>query len=103
MTITCLSFKPCARGTLLGFARIRVAGWRLTIDGVAIHESSNGKQWAQLPSKPLLDDARELIRESDGKIRYAKIFEFTGHAAAGAFSRDVVTAVSAYLTKPKPQ
>jgi hypothetical protein len=75
-SVTCLAWRSCARGTLLGFARIHVQAWGLAINSVAVHES-HGKQWVQLPSKPILDDQRELVRGPDGKIQYAKVVEFT--------------------------
>jgi hypothetical protein len=90
--VECLGWRPCERGTLRGFAHIRVGRWRLTIGGVAVHDK-NGKRWVQLPARPQLDDNRELVREPDGKIRYSKILEFDDRDVADQFSLLVLRAI----------
>jgi hypothetical protein len=93
--VVCLDWRPCERGTLRGFAKVKVPSWHLTIDGLSIHES-HGKRWAQLPSGPLLNDERELVREQDGKIRYAKILSFDDRDVSDRFSIAVVRAVEEF-------
>lgn len=39
------------RNTLLGFAKIRVPAWHLTIADVAVH-TKDGKRWAHTPTSP---------------------------------------------------
>jgi hypothetical protein len=98
LTVECLEWKPFERNTLKGFAKIRVPAMRLAIDGVAIHQR-DGRSWAQLPAKPMLSEKRELAREADGKIRYAKILEFESKEVADAFSRAAVAAVGNRIFK----
>jgi hypothetical protein len=98
--VTCLAWRPCVRGTLLGFARIHVRAWGLAINSVAVHES-HGKQWVQLPSKPTLDDQRELVRGPDGKIQYAKVAEFTDRTVADHFRAAVIAAVDQYIASQR--
>ena len=93
--VVCLAWRPLERNTLKGFARIHVPAWHFTIIDVAVHES-HGKRWAQLPARPQLDDNRELIREADGRIRYARILEFDRDTAA-RFSAAVVNAVTSVI------
>jgi hypothetical protein len=98
--VTCLAWRPCVRGTLLGFACIHVRAWGLAINSVAVHES-HGKQWVQLPSKPMLDDQRELVRGQGSKIQYAKIAEFTDHTVADHFRAAVIAAVDQYIASQR--
>jgi hypothetical protein len=90
--VECLEWRPCERGTLLGFAKISIPSWRLEIDGVAVH-IKDGRQWAQLPSKPMLDSSRELVREDDGRIKYSKVIWFTDREVADRFSAAVISAI----------
>jgi hypothetical protein len=89
--ISILDWRPLERGTLRGFARVKIPSWHLVIDGVAVHEK-DGRRWAQLPAKPMLNSDRELERE-DGKIRYAKILWFETREISDRFSAAVVAAV----------
>jgi hypothetical protein len=91
--IICLDWRPCNRNTLRGFARIKIPAWGLILDGLAVHEKE-GRQWAQLPARPQLDKDGNVLREDDGKVRYAKIMEFDNKARAYSFSDEVVAAVA---------
>jgi hypothetical protein len=76
--LVCIDWKPCERGTLLGFATIKLPSG-LSIGGIA-HAKGEAK-WAQLPSKAMLDqETRELMRGPDGKVKYAKVVWFEDHA-----------------------
>lgn len=52
------------KNTLIGFARIRIAELRLVISGVAIHERGEAR-WAQLPSRPWVQNGAVVIRHAD--------------------------------------
>jgi hypothetical protein len=97
LTVTCLSFKPLRRGTLRGFADIRIAELRLDIKDIAIHQKGESR-WAALPARPMLDKNGAVIRDRQtGKIQYANIFEFDSRDVRDAFSHAVVAAVLALV------
>src|SRR5262245_36266553 len=83
--IICLDWRPCNRNTLRGFAKVKIPAWGLILDGLAVHEKE-GRQWAQLPARPQVDKDGNVLREDDGKIRYAKIMEFADKEAGWKFS-----------------
>lgn len=92
LNVTCTHFRELQRNTLLGFATIRIAEMKISISDVAVHEK-NGKRWAQLPSKPLLDKDKNVLTDDNGKVRYAPIFTFDRKEVEQAFSNAVVKAV----------
>jgi hypothetical protein len=94
--IICLEWRPCERNTLRGFAKVTIPAWHLTIDGVAVHES-HGHKWAQLPARPQLSPAGDLVREANGKIRYARILNFSDKRAERLFSEWCVNAVERFV------
>jgi hypothetical protein len=94
--VICIEWRPCERNTLRGFAKIKIPAWSLVIDGVAIHKRDE-RQWAQLPSRPQIDKDGTVLREDDGKVKYAKIMEIDDKAKAWAFSDEVVAAVARKL------
>jgi hypothetical protein len=98
--IECLEFRAVERGTLRGFAKIKMPHWRLTMDDVAIHEK-NGKTWAALPARPILDANREVVRDEEGKVKYARTLYFDDRATADRFSDAVVKAVAPLRAKTK--
>ena len=91
-TIVVLDWRPCVRNTLQGFAKIKVPAWGLTIDGVGIHKKED-RSWAQLPARPQIDSAGNVLREDTGKVKYAKILEIDDKRRAWDFSDAVVAAV----------
>lgn len=90
--IEVLEFRTVERGSLKGFAKIRVPEWRLSIDDVGIHES-HGKWWAALPSRPMLDNNKNVVIGEDGKVKYVRSLWFDDRAIADKFSAAVVEAV----------
>lgn len=95
MAIEVLEWRLVPRNTLLGFAKILVPEWHMTFDGVALHEKE-GRRWAQLPSRPVLDAKRELVKD-DGKIRYAPLIEFDDREISNRFSNAVCKAVEFHI------
>jgi hypothetical protein len=89
--VECVEFKPMERGTLRGFATVRIPSMRLTIKDVAVHDK-DGRQWAQLPAKPQLDRDRQLVMK-DGKVQYVPILLFDSREVSDAFSAAVLRAV----------
>jgi hypothetical protein len=96
--IEVIEFRELRRNSLLGFAKIRVAEWHLVISDVAIYEK-DGRKWAQLPSKQLLDkNSGEPLRDADGKPRYVRLLQFDDRTISDRFSDSVVRAVEAHQT-----
>jgi hypothetical protein len=94
-SIIILEWRPVERGSLIGFAKVRLPAWHLTIDGVALHRK-DGKRWSQLPSRPMLDSNRQLILDESGKPKYSRVLEFTDREIADRFSEAVVAAVDRF-------
>lgn len=90
--VTCLEWRACERGALLGFTKIAIPAWHLEIDGITVYRK-NERSWAQLPTRPMLDADRELVRDDDGKPRYAKILWFDDREIADRFSDAIIAAI----------
>jgi hypothetical protein len=91
-TIRVEAFTPRRSNTLFGFCTVVIPELRLRINDIAVHEK-NGRRWAQLPSKPMIDRDRNLKRDENGKIAYAIILQFTDRATADAFSAKLIEAL----------
>lgn len=98
LTLVCLDWRACERNTLLGFANINVKEMRYTFYDVAVHEK-NGKRWAQLPSKAQINKDREVIKDGEGKIKYAPVGAWDNKRVADAFSEAVIRAVDDFLAR----
>ena len=104
MKIVCTDWRKCERNTLRAFADFLIPGIDLHVRDCAVHES-NGKRWVQLPARPQLDQNRELIRENNGKVRYATILQFDTTEAAYEFNEAALKALQDYdvgFTGPAP-
>jgi hypothetical protein len=88
-----LTFKPVRRNSLRGFCGIRLPS-QLIVNDIVVGEA-NGRQWALLPSKPMVDRDGNLLREDSGKIRYAPVVEWSSPALRDEFSKRVVALVRA--------
>ena len=93
LTVTCIDWKPLTKGSLRGFAKVRVAELDLTFIDVAVHESHN-KFWASPPARPWVKDGSVVT--DGGKIQYSPIIEFGRKATRDAFSAAVVDAVQRF-------
>ena len=92
--ICCREFFPYARNTLVGFAHVEIAEIKLTIRDVALHRKGESR-WAQLPSKPVMRDGRQITEQRTGKPQYTPFLEFADRETRDAFSRAVWAAVAA--------
>src|ERR1700676_42425 len=83
-----ISFKPLRKNSLRGFANLELPnGLRISDCPVLV---SNGKAWATLPSKPVLDrDGKQV--EVESKRRYCALIEWKSRELADGFSQAVVT------------
>jgi len=69
VSIACTDFRPFHRNTLRGFATVKLPDLRLTIRDIAVHQHTSGSRWAQLPAKPMIDNAGVAKRTAEGRVR----------------------------------
>jgi hypothetical protein len=86
-----LSWRPLIRASLKGFAEVRLRK-SLIIHDVPVL-TSNGKRWASLPSKPMVDRDGSAMLDAKGKQRYVPVLEWDTREASDRFSATVVAAV----------
>jgi hypothetical protein len=84
------AFKPLRKGSLLGFASVRLPSGLLISDCPV--NTSHGKFWASLPSRPVIDKEGRHV-ERDGKKQYAAILSWSDRETADAWSARVVELV----------
>ena len=99
-TIDCLAFRPMAKNTLRGFARIRIRELHLIVNDVTLHEKA-GSRWAGLPGRPQICDG-VVVTDKRGKTAYAAVLEFENRAAGDAFSEAVWRSVEAMASLDRP-
>jgi hypothetical protein len=86
-----LDFKPLTKGALRGFARVELpSGLRISDIPVLV---SNGKTWASLPSKPVLDADRKHKVDINNKRQYVPVLEWRDRDLATRFSDGVCALV----------
>ena len=104
MKIICTDWRKCERNTLPAFADFLIPGIELHVRDCGVHES-NGEHWVQLPARPQLEQNRELIRDENGRVRYATILVFDSTEAVYEFNEAALKALQDYdlgLTRPAP-
>ena len=92
LTITCESWKPLRRHSLLGFASITIGELELKIHDVAVHQKAD-RMWAALPARPWVQNGAVVVGD-DGKVQYSPILEFSRREVRDAFSNAVIRAVT---------
>ncbi len=92
MPVALLGWKPLAKGSLRGFAKVRL-GRSLVINDIPVLQS-NGKAWASMPGKPLVDRDGQPMRDNKGKQRFSPILEWADRDASDRFSLAVVEAIT---------
>jgi hypothetical protein len=80
-----VEFRPARRGSLRGFASVRLPSG-LVINDIVVGESS-GRPLALLPSKAMLDRDGNPLRDDDGKVRYTPVNVWGAAELAREFSR----------------
>lgn len=94
--VACLSFKPLAKGSLLGFADFTYGS--IALRGCSVHQL-NGKRWIGLPGKPQLNAEGQPLRDDRGKIKYMAVAEWSNRAAADKFRDAALAALDRYLAQ----
>lgn len=84
---------PVTKGSLRGFARIRLPSGMVLSD-VAVMQCG-AKAWAMPPGKPQIDRNGVALREETGKIRYTPIVGFANRELRSKFSDQVIGALRA--------
>jgi hypothetical protein len=87
-----LESKPLRKNTLRGFATIRLPNG-LVIRDIVIGQVSDGRAWATLPSKPMINDDGVALRDDAGKIRYRPVNEWPTRELQDEFSKRVIALV----------
>jgi hypothetical protein len=73
-----IDWFPRVRGSLVGFAKVRVPELGLVIDGVSVHKHGD-KRWVALPAKPQVDPTTgNTIRDTAGRVQYCKNIRLDG-------------------------
>lgn len=92
MPCTLIEWRPMKRNTLLGFAHVQLGA--LKIKDVTVN-TSNGRTWANMPSKPMIDRDGQAMKNDQGKIKYVPLLEWANKETGDRFSEAVVAAIEA--------
>ena len=88
-----IDFRRVRKGTLLGFATVRV-GRSMCLHDVTLHRS-HGRFWASPPGRPQITREGAVMRGADGKLLYTPTISFQDRAGRDDFSDAVVKVVRA--------
>lgn len=88
-----LDWRPMARGSLLGFAKVESPSGMIIAD-VTILTGPNG-HWASPPSKPMIGRDGIAMKDAAGKLRYSPIIEFSSKEIRGRWSDAIIEAMQA--------
>ena len=86
-------WRPLAKNTLRGFARVRLPEG-IVLHDVAVHVR-DGKAWASPPGRPAVGRDGVQLRDAAGKASFTPTITFNCRADADAFSAAIVGAVRA--------
>jgi hypothetical protein len=90
--VAVISWRPLRKGSLRGFANVRTRF--LTFFDVAVHVS-NGKAWASVASRPVIDPEGRHAIGSNGKKCYVPAVSWATADLRRQFSDAVVAALAA--------
>lgn len=93
MALKLREFRPLVKNSLRGFATVELPNG-LVIKDLSVH-TSNGKSWASMPAKPILDQEGQH-RRIEGKPQYVKILEWKSRELSDGFSDAVLAVVRAH-------
>jgi hypothetical protein len=85
-----LDFRPFKKNSLRGFADVELTN-KLTVFDCPVM-CTNGRAWATLPSRPVLDRDGRHVEES-GRRKYVPILSWPDRATADCWSAAVVELV----------
>jgi len=84
MTVECIKFTPYEKGTLRGFADVRVPKFGMVFYSLSLHEKE-GKRWINFPSKSY---------EKEGKKEWLPYFRFENRDHEKHFVEQVKEAIN---------
>ncbi len=86
-------WRPLAKNTLRGFARVRLP------EGMVLHDCAvhvrDGRAWASPPGRPMIGRDGAQMRDAAGKPTFSPTLTFVSRADADAFSAAIIDAVRA--------
>jgi hypothetical protein len=82
-------WRAVRKNTLRGFCSVELA-IGLQITDVAVH-TKGARSWAQLPSKPQLEEGRHRIDPNTGKPAWTPVLTWKSRAVADRFSAAVLS------------
>jgi hypothetical protein len=85
------SFVPMAKNSLLGFATVRAPSGLIFHD-TAVHRKGDSI-WASPASKPMIDRNGTVMKDADGKVRYAPVISFSDKTVRDKWSTAVIDAL----------
>jgi hypothetical protein len=86
-SITILSWRACARNTLLGFADVRLSSG-IVIRGLTVHQKGE-RRWIGLPARPYETDS--------GSTSWAPVVEIPDRETRERFEELVLAALDQHL------
>lgn len=93
MATKILDWRPMARNSLLGFAKVELPSG-MVISDVTILSGEHGP-WASPPSKPMVGRDGAVLKDAAGKVKYSPIIEFVSKETRTCWSDSVIEAMRA--------
>ncbi len=84
--IECVSFMPVFKGTLLGFATIKIYEWNIEIVDIQYHISHKGKQYVLMP------------KNHEGPTQFVSTIRFIDHKKKYEFFKRCSESIERYIT-----
>ena len=95
MNITCISWKPFQRNTLVGFASIEIASAGIVIRECPTHRHASGRLWISFPGRAQIDRDGNVRRDPrTGKIAYSILVEAISKNAKDEFEAAALAAIA---------
>lgn len=97
MPVTLIAWRPLTKGTLLGFATVRL-GKSLIIRDCPVHNAlaNDGVRcWVALPGKAQIDRNGQTLKDARGKTKYVAVLEWADRETADRFGDAVIAAIEA--------
>ncbi len=86
-------WRPMRKGALLGFAKVELPSGMILADCTVMLGDRGA--WVSPPSKPMLDRGGVAMKDSNGRVRYTPLVEFTSKEIRQRFSDAVVDGLRA--------